>query len=374
VPNPYDPQNPAKPHYFGGRENVISKVKDRFDRALNQKQSGGVLVHGHRGVGKTSLLNKITNLATYQGELQPSNVLIIYRRLARTTSDNELYIILNEELDAQISQRSNLLGRLAKEASRISSVSAFELGIDIKEESKKQSAYQVWKSCLFSLKNVSFVLIALDDADFLSPEAVGELKTIVEGPNPIPVLLVASGGVDFEEKLVKDYSPISRIFSGASFNLGHFTLDETKEVLEKPLVEENTSWDLEAITILHRLTAGYPYLVQCLASASYSENQKITPKLVQKSVPRAVEIGKAWLDHEIADASDQDIVCFAKIAGTNKETLRSVEIGALGISAPYIGRLVKLGVLGKLSRGRYRLKKSPMIATYQTLKRDLTSQ
>ncbi|MBI3588633.1 AAA family ATPase [Candidatus Micrarchaeota archaeon] len=371
MPNPYDPQNPAKPDYFGGREQVLVKVQERFERARIQRQSGGILVQGHRGVGKTSLLNKITNIAAFDSQDTPSKLLVIYRRLSRTTSDNELYQLLNEEISVQVAARRSFLENLASQANRIHSLSAFELTVDIKAESQKQSAYQVWKSCLAGLRNADFVLLALDDADYLSPEAVGELKTIVEGPNPIPVVLVVSGGIDFEENLIKDYSPISRIFSGASFNLGHFTLEETKEVLEKPLSSEGTKWDASAVSALHRLTAGYPYLVQCLASATYLDNQTITAARVEGSVRSAVEIGRSWLDHEVSDASDQDVICFDKIARINKDILRSVEMSDEGISAPYIGRLVKLGVLKKISRGRYRIHKSPMIAVYLMLKRGL---
>ena len=59
MPNPYDPQTPARPEYFGGREQVLRKLRERIAIAKEHKKSGGILIFGHRGVGKTSLLNKI---------------------------------------------------------------------------------------------------------------------------------------------------------------------------------------------------------------------------------------------------------------------------------------------------------------------------
>src|SRR3989338_4801027 len=104
VPNPYDPQTPARPEYFGGREQVLNAVRERIESAKAHKKSGGILVHGHRGVGKTSLLKKI--VSEFGGtEETPSNALVFYRRLSRTTSDSELYSILNEELLAAIEKR-----------------------------------------------------------------------------------------------------------------------------------------------------------------------------------------------------------------------------------------------------------------------------
>ena len=91
-----------------------------------------------------------------------------------------------------------------------------------------------------------------------------------------------------------------------------------------------------------------------------------------KSINEAVRIGRSWLDHEIPMASDQDVVCFYKIASLNKELLKSSEINSLGVPPPYIGRLVKLGILKLINRGRYSLEKSPLIATYEMLKRGLT--
>ena len=55
MPNPYDPQTPARPEYFGGRQHVLKKLKDRVQMAKEHKKSGGILICGHRGVGKTSL-------------------------------------------------------------------------------------------------------------------------------------------------------------------------------------------------------------------------------------------------------------------------------------------------------------------------------
>lgn len=372
MPNPYDPQNPAKPDYFGGREEVLSVVRERINRASSQRQSGGVLIYGHRGVGKTSLLNKLVDVVSFTGGV-PSNNLVIYRRLSRTTSDSELYQILTESLLEQVDARKSFLQRFGAAVSSVS-VKAFEVELTASRGPEvSRSQYSLWASTLRGLSNAAFILMALDDADYLSPEALGELKTIVEGPNPTPILLVVSGGVEFQQRLVDEYSPIARVFSGADFNIGKFTSREVGEVLEKPLANENTSWAQGAIAELNKLTGGYPYLVQCLASASYLEGEEITAERVSGAVSRAVEIGRAWLDREIPRASDQDVLSFARISsGLTGEIIRSSEMSVRGVSAPYIGRLVQLGVLKQVSRGRYSLQKSPMIATYQMLKRGLS--
>lgn len=371
MPNPYDPQTPARPEYFGGREQVLSKVRERIDIAKKQNKSGGIIICGHRGVGKTSLVNKIVSEMSGP-EDNPSDILIISRRLARTTNDQELYILLNEELRQQIDKRKNKINWLKSAAKNVDGISAFGFGLDTSKNDTEKSPYHQWKENIENLKNVKLVLIALDDADFLSTEAIGELKTIVEEMSKTPILLIISGFIGFEEKLVDDYSPVARIFSGANFNIGRFSLEETKEVLTRPLADEKTEWDEKAMLVLQKVTGGYPYLVQCLASAAYQESEIITAKRVNESIDQAVNIGKSWLDHEIPDASDQDVISFAKIARLDKEIVQSVEIGRTGVSPPYIGRLVKLKILKQVRRGKYSLEKSPMIATFELLKRNLS--
>lgn len=373
MPNPYDPQTPARPEYFGGREQVLKKVRDRISIARQHKKSGGILIFGHRGVGKTSLINKIINEISGT-EDSPSDILIISRRLARTTNDQELYQLLNEELKQQVEKRKNLIEKMKNDAKSITGINIFNLGINREKTELQPSHYYQWKESADNLKNVALILITIDDADFLSLEAIGELKTIVEEMSNTPILLVISGFIGFEEKLVDNYSPVARIFSGANFNIGRFSLEETTEVLNKPLYNEKTQWEQTGISAVQKITSGYPYLVQCIASASYNENNLISETNVMQSINEAVRIGKSWLDHEVPEASDQDIISFAKIAKLDKDVVQSTEISRVGVSPPYVGRLVKLKILKQIRRGRYSLEKSPMIATFELLKRGLSEE
>ena len=371
MPNPYDPQNPVKPHYFGGRNNMIASFKERLENALINKQSGGILIYGHRGVGKTSLLKKFIDLTVGEDE-NKSDRLVIYRRLSTPTNSDSLYAILLEELNSKIRERENFIEKAKKLGKSVAGVNAFGLGIDIQRERNSLSYYHVWKLALKSLKDVSCVVVAIDDSDELDISALGELKTVMEEITSIPIILIISGGVEFEERLVGQYSPIARIFSGASYNISRFEYSETKEVLELPLGKEgSTTWTEDAVKSLHQFTLGYPYLVQCLAKASYRENQDITKEIVESSVETAVGIGKSWLGHEIPNASDNDIKFFLKIVELNKEMFQNSEMTEKEILPPYVGRLVKLKVIKKISYGRYKLEKSPIVAIFEKLKRGI---
>ncbi|MFH1106941.1 MAG: ATP-binding protein [Candidatus Micrarchaeota archaeon] len=372
--NPYDPQSPAKPDFFGGRKHILETVKERIEKAREQRQSGGVLVYGYRGVGKTSVLNKIRSMVTPEEGQPLNNILVLYRRLGKTTSDAELYQIIVESLLEGIEQRKTALDKLTGLPDKIKSAKIFNIEFAINDDWKQKTPFLKWRQLAENLENVELIIIEIDDADHLSPEALGELKTIVEEQNETPVVLVVSGGYEFESRLVEDYSPIARIFSGASFNLGEFNVEETREVLEKPLRDGTTLWEESGIHAVQKLSGGYPYLVQCIASASYAEGTRIGAERVEKSTNAALEIGKPWLSHELENASDNDIISFLKIVKSNKSPIKSSEMSRLGVSPPYVGRLVKLNVLKQVSRGRYIIKKPPIIAYYHALLRKVTTE
>ena len=101
-----------------------------------------------------------------------SGILLINRRLARTTNDQELYLLLNEELEEQVEKRKTVLEKLKRIAKNVNRVSAFNLILDLKKSRGERSPYAQWRLYVDSLRDVELILIAIDDADFLSIEAI----------------------------------------------------------------------------------------------------------------------------------------------------------------------------------------------------------
>lgn len=364
--NPYNPENHADPKYFGGRKEYLSVVKERISNAEKYGRSSGILVYGYRGIGKTSMLYKI--MAEVENR---KDVVATYRRLSTTTTDKDLYRIISEEVVESFLRKTNPVSKFVEGAKKnVSAIHTPFIDIDIKAEAEK-SAYHLWQKVIERITNTSFILLEIDDADYLSTEALGELKTIVESRSNVPIILVASGGEGFEEKLDKDYSPVARIFSGASFNLESFSKEELGDVLIAPISGTKTEWEAEAINKVADLSNGYPYLVQCIAAASYLEKGAITKERVEERLKAALEIGRPWLNNEMRNASDNDIISFSRIGNMNKSQFSSAELIRQGISPVYVGRLVSLKVLKKVSRGRYKLMRAPIIAYYHMLTRGL---
>ncbi len=370
--NPYDPRTPADPDEFGGRKAILQSLHEQIENASALRHSGGILIQGFRGVGKSSLIRKLVNIVELDETKIQGGAFVAGCRLSKTTSDSEFYQMITNSLLDDLSKKQTLAKKIIGLKDLISSVGVSGIKIDFDKAGLSKTPGQKWRELLRRMKGAGLVLVSIDDADYLSPEAIGELKTIVEEQKEVPILLVVAGGTEMEQRMIDEYSPVARIFSGASFNISSFDLEETREVLLNPLRGQgDASWKEEGIKAVQRFTKGYPFLVKCLANASYSTGSPIDEKKVKASIKSALEIARPWLDNKLREASDMDLQSFYKIGRSNKTSFRTTDLIAIGIQAQYMTRLVRLKILKSVSRGHYDLVEAPMIAYYHMLKRQL---
>lgn len=370
--NPYVPGQPASPELFAGRSELIQKAEDAMEEATKIRRSSAILLHGYRGSGKTSAIRKIQSLARMRSE----RCLISELQLRAHSSEDQLLASIVADLKRQVESRGGVAGRLKSWLERVNSVSLGGIGIGLAPKGAANSGHglMLWRSLVDALEEVAFLVVCIDDAELLDSTGIGALKTIAESHSPTPIILVVAGGVELSDRLAqKDASPIARIFSGSRYDIGEFSESETRTALEAPVVKMGGTarWTSDGVREVQSLSHGYPYLVQCVASASYTEGRPLDANRVRQSVEGALKVASSWLEKECADASDEDIRAFAKIAGTHRTELRSSEIISLGIQSPYIGRLVRQKILKKISRGHYELRKAPVIAYYHALQRKL---
>jgi hypothetical protein len=281
-----------------------------------------------------------------------------------------------EMVRREVASQEKLTSRMKKALGNLSSITVLGSGI----ERTRPAAFTpstllcVWKDALLALGDLPLLAICIDDAELLKAGEIGILKTMVETDSPVPILMVVAGGPELIEKLsLREASPILRSFSGAVFDIGQFSEEETLEALEAPVKQINGTgrWDSSAVSAIHRLTHGYPYLVQCFAAAAYRDSRRIKEEDVQRAIPGALQLASSWLERELPEASDEDIRAFAKIATSGKVEFRSSDALRMGINHIYLSRLTTQGVLKKLARGHYELRIAPAIAYFHALRRGL---
>lgn len=370
--DPYDPQRPSPPESFAGRARLVEQATAFLARARLQRTSAALLIHGHRGSGKTSALRKIEALAV---EASP-DALAIEIPLRQTSTEGALLRALVEEVSSHARRRRAEGNKWAKALERLASVSVDVMGSGVSVEraapSRDRNSLTLWSECLDALPRDTILTACIDDAEHLDEAGVGTLKTIAEARTPVPILLAVSAGPELMRRLATpEFSPVARAFSGATFDMEAFTPSETREALDAALKAPHATgrWHGEAARRIHELSHGYPYLVKCIASAAYRDVATMTEEDVNRAVPRALEIASPWLEREIPRASDGDIKAFVKIAKSERTSLKSSEIIELGINSAYIGRLLHLDVLKNVAPGHYELRKAPVVAYYHELKR-----
>ena len=369
---PYAPGQPADPESFAGRTKLIETVHGVLDEAIQLRRSSALLVQGYRGSGKTSAIRKIEALTR---DAVPGS-LVAEVQLRSRSSEEHLLLSIVRDIHQQLETRQTLGSQVKDWMGRVSGLSMAGTGITFgpKTNLGATGGLTLWKSCVTALEKEPLLLVCIDDAELLDATGLGVLKTIAESHPPVPVILVVAGVRELWEALVKEASPIARIFSGAIFDVGEFTLDETKGALEAPVTKINGSgrWTEDGVREVQKLSHGYPYLVQCFAAAAYTEGISITAHRVEESLSSALDIGRGWLERECRNLSDEDIRAFAKLAASGKAVFKSGEINALGVQNVYVSRLKRMKVLTKVSRGIYELRKAPAIAYYHALRRGIT--
>lgn len=355
--NPYVPTDAIPPKYFAGRKNILARSRQVLEQA-RRGVHGGILLSGHRGIGKTSALRAI------EAGL-PDEVAIVRIRFSRAMDLEGFAAEIIGHLRAEVEVWRDRFG--------ISEVALPFLTIRRNPRTQDEASPSVALLRAFrSLRRMSLLWLSLDDMDYVAGDALSLLKSAMEeSQQPIAVMAVACGH-ELRQRLVSEHSPIIRFFSGSDFDLANFTLEETQEALELPLQENGsqTRWTESAVREVHRWTSGYPYLVQCLAYSAFRPGTIDAPD-VARNVSDALAMAGTWMEQEISHASDQDIRAFDRLATAGKAEWRSAELSRLGVSPIYIGRLVKLGVLRKVARGHYVVVKPPMIARYHMWRRHL---
>ena len=60
----FDYMSPCSSNNFVGRKRAIALFKEQMDKVMaGEKTAKGIIIHGRSGIGKTSLINKLVDIA-----------------------------------------------------------------------------------------------------------------------------------------------------------------------------------------------------------------------------------------------------------------------------------------------------------------------
>lgn len=364
--NPFNPQQPARPDFFVGREPEIKEFEGFLSQTIHASPMN-MSITGNRGMGKTSILSKFEEIARNDDciVLRMSN----YEGNISNIIDLTDYITTN--LKREIISRSavkNGVDTLLQWTALIKPTFQWnDISLSIEQRQVIQEAFRdrllkLWKEVKGEYKAI---VILIDEAESLE-RTEGALTFLREVFQRISIeanfMLVLAGKLNFPERMSESFSPLNRYFP--SQRLMPFNEQEIREYVIKKLATVKVGVDDEALKTICNLSEGHPYVLVAMCylifdslreGESHITNQvllrskeKINARLAQDFfapmfhplTPKAKEIMK-----KIADRTTKTRFSFKD----------SVDWSGMDKSyvSPYIQELLRKGILNKPERGQY---------------------
>ena len=363
--NPFNPQQPAKPHFFVGRDNEL-KI---FQNFLGQTIHGSPMnmsITGDRGMGKTSILNKFEEIAKNEGAL----VIRISNYEVNINNIIELSEFLVTSIQRELISRNPISKTLSDFGSWLSSFKpTIELkGISVAIE-KKQIAQDILRERLQEIwRNIkdkySAIVILADEAESL--EDIGALTFLREVFQRVQsdsnYMIVLAGKFNFPERMSEQFSPLNRFFPAQ--RLRRLEVKEVSVYLENRLKETGITISKSATHEIFRLSEGHPYVLVCVSFLVFDSLNEYEKEIDKQVVKRCIWKIRGRLSqdfftpmfHPLSPQAKKIISLIASnIRGlkfTLNEATKITKMQNNQLSG-YFGEFLKRGILTKPSRGVY---------------------
>lgn len=406
---------------FVGRSQLVQDAV----RAVNTKTSL-ITVYGKRGVGKSSLLRQIQNIATGDYDL-PSRA-GLYHLIPNTP---KRYYTVFYTCDSSIKTIEQLLTRVCtdtdeadgllrlvpdrgKELVEFSRSYEAEGGGDLKllkwgskgaEANKYQSNFsadivQTFRNFCSSIlpHNNRFwrkrdgVLILIDEFDVVEDKrGFGSLIKALTSPT---LKFAISGIADDLHALIEDHGSVERLIEQGEAHVKPMTIEEVRQLFRKSeeLFEGIIRFNPEVVDRVFDISGGYPYFVQLIGKSCVEQSNSRGTNYIDVEVfdlvLENIRNGKAFPNierkYQLARGDSEDratiltLLAEEKLAIDEDDTgisLRNIRATAQELSIEYMDQLVprlldpKFGpVLVKKARGTYEFV-DPVLRAYVKLRR-----
>ncbi|MBI5035851.1 ATP-binding protein [Candidatus Micrarchaeota archaeon] len=364
--NPFNPQNPPRADYFVGRVDELRQ----FEQDLLQTIHGSPMnmsITGNRGMGKTSLLMKMEEIARKNKCLvfRMSN----YESLVNNISELTNYLILGlkNEFYADASVQKKVM-RLGEWATTLRPVVSYK-GASLSFEEKRLAAQTILRNNFLTFwKKVEgeypAVVLLIDEAESLEriEGALSFLREVFQRlSHEAKYMVVLCGKLNFPERMSESFSPLNRFFPASP--LTAFTEEETFSYISKTLKSVNVVTDDEVKKKIFEKSEGHPYVLVKVCNIIFNEledtENKITAKHLEKARVRIIiDLGKDFFNpmlHPVSPKAKNIAFQLLKI-GKRKfifaEAVKSTNMKRQDV-APYIQELVRKGCLNKPERATY---------------------
>ena len=298
--NPFSPGAGSPPPELAGRAAILDQALMALARIKRGRSEKSIFIIGLRGVGKTVLLNRISNLAEEQGyqsimieanEDKPLPLLLLpYLRQVLFTLDK------GEMISAKVKRGFRILKSFLNGIKL--KVSDLEFSLDADPESGTADSGDLDA-------DLSEVFIALGEAaqergtavaiiiDELQYVEENELSALIMAAHKLsqkslPVIIIGAGLPQLVGKAGNAKSYAERLFNYPE--VGPLKREDAIIALQEPVRNEQVSFTDAALDEILHVTEGYPYFLQEWGYQSWNkaDNSPIDIDVVKKATSESI--------------------------------------------------------------------------------------
>ena len=281
VPNPFRPTFGSVPHTLAGRDEVLARIAATFDLTEGDPDATMVAT-GHRGTGKTVLLNTAAQAARQRG----------WAAVSVSATDGPLDEAVIEAVAASQIARTRTRG-----LRHLSGVQALGFGL-----SWAAPAHHANPSLRYILTDFAEqaersgvgLLIALDDMQHLSRDEArrfaSALQHVIRNESR-PVVFIGAGLTVIETTLLAD--PGMTFFGRcARVSIGLLDDAETRRAIREPLRDAGVRIDPNALDEAVAATRGYPFMLQQVGYQTWQSIQDWSRPIAGATVREGIALAE----------------------------------------------------------------------------------
>ena len=298
--NPFSPGAGTPPPELAGRDDILKQALMALARIKKGRAEKSVLLIGLRGVGKTVLLHKISEMAEEQGykavmveahenKTLPALLLPYLRQVLFALDKGEM---VSAKVKRGLRVLKSFIGGLRVKINEIE----FGLDIDAERGAADSGDLEADLAEVFialgeaARDRNTAVAIIIDELQYLSEEELSSLIMAVHkvSQKSLPLVVIGAGLPQLVGKAGRSKSYAERLFDYPV--VGPLKKEDAKKALQEPALSEGVSFTDDALDEIVRVTEGYPYFLQEWGYQAWNiaENSPIELDVVKKATKASI--------------------------------------------------------------------------------------
>lgn len=362
--NPFNPQLPARPEFFVGREPEIIEFEKHLSQTMHSSPMN-LSITGNRGMGKTSILVKFEEIAKSNNCL----VLRLSNYEGNVSNIVELTDYLTMNLQREIMSKSPIEKAVEWMKTLKPSIKWTEFDLTVEQKQIMQEIFRerlqkMWAKCK---DNYKAIVILIDEAEALEKieGVLAFLREVFQRlSSEANYMVVLAGKLNFPERMSESFSPLNRFFPCQ--RLYPLKYEELSNYVRNRLKSVDTELEEMTLDYLFKKSEGHPYVLVAMCYLifdSLNENEKqITLDIIKRSQEKVkaklIEDFFAPMYHPLTPKAKDILKTIIKHASNTKFSFKdavnwtNLERNNL---SPYIQELLRKGILNKPERGQYEI-------------------